>query len=42
MLLTNAAAAWEPSSNRDSYLIAASNLMDDLDEENRARSSAWQ
>lgn len=35
MLLSNAASPWEPSSNRDSYLIAASNLTDDLDEEHR-------
>jgi hypothetical protein len=35
MLLTNAASPWEPSSNRDSYLIAASNLTDELDEEHR-------
>jgi hypothetical protein len=32
MLLANAASPWEPSSNRDSYLIAASNLVDELDE----------
>jgi hypothetical protein len=37
MLLANAASPWEPSSNRDSYLIAASNLTDDLDEEHRAQ-----
>jgi hypothetical protein len=37
MLLTNAASPWEPSSNRDSYLIAASNLTDDLDEEHRTQ-----
>ena len=37
MLLSNAASPWEPSSNRDSYLIAASNLTDDLDEEHRAQ-----
>ena len=37
MLLTNAASPWEPSSNRDSYFIAASNLTDDLDEEHRGR-----
>ncbi|ODR05156.1 hypothetical protein BHQ21_15330 [Mycobacterium sherrisii] len=37
MLLTNAAAAWEPSSNRDSYLLAASNLVHDLDEADRLR-----
>lgn len=37
MLLTNAGSPWEPSSNRDSYLIAASNLTDDLDEEHRAQ-----
>lgn len=35
MLLSNAASLWEPASNRDSYLIAASNLTDDLDEEHR-------
>lgn len=35
MLLSNAASPWEPSSNRDSYLIAASNLVSDLDEEHR-------
>jgi hypothetical protein len=37
MLLTNAAAAWGPSSNRDSYLLAASNLVNDLDEADRIR-----
>ncbi|MDP7703357.1 hypothetical protein [Mycobacterium sp. TY815] len=37
MLLTNAAAPWEPSSNRDSYLLAASNLVDDLHEVDRIR-----
>lgn len=37
MCLTNAAASWEPSSNRDSYLLAASNLVDDLDEADRIR-----
>jgi hypothetical protein len=36
MLLANAASPWEPSSNRDSYLIAARNLRDDLVEEHRA------
>jgi hypothetical protein len=35
MLLSNAASAWEGSSNRDSYLVAASNLVDDLDEKHR-------
>lgn len=35
MLLSNAASPWEGSSNRDSYLVAASNLIDDLDEEHR-------
>lgn len=35
MLLSNAASSWEPTSNRESYLIAASNLTDDLDEEHR-------
>lgn len=35
MLLANAASPWEPSSNRDSYVIAASNLTGDLDEEHR-------
>ena len=35
MLMSNAASPWEPSSNRDSYLIAASNLTDNLDEEHR-------
>lgn len=35
MLLQNAAAPWEPSSNRDDYLLAASNLVDDLDEPRR-------
>lgn len=35
MLLTNAASPWEPASNRDSYLIAASNLTDDLEEGRR-------
>ena len=35
MLMSNAASPWEPSSNRDSYLLAASNLADDLDEERR-------
>lgn len=35
MLLTNAAAPWEPASNRDSYLIAASNLTEGLGEERR-------
>ncbi|MGB8503296.1 hypothetical protein [Mycobacterium sp.] len=34
-MMSNAASPWEPSSNRDSYLIAASNLTDDLDEEHR-------
>src|SRR5258708_1343376 len=37
MLLANASSPWEPYSNRDSYLIAASNLADDLDEEHRAQ-----
>ena len=37
MLLANAASPWEPSTNRDSYLIAASNLTDDLDEAHRAQ-----
>jgi hypothetical protein len=37
MLFTNAGAAWEPSSNRDSYLLAASNLVDDLNEGDRIR-----
>jgi hypothetical protein len=37
MLLTNAAEPWEPSSNRDSYLIAASNLVDELDEDRRGQ-----
>ena len=36
-LLTNAASPWEPSSNRDSYLIAASNLTKDVDEDVRLR-----
>ncbi|SLI08449.1 Uncharacterised protein [Mycobacteroides abscessus subsp. bolletii] len=35
VLLQNAASPWEPSSNRDSYLIAVSNLSDNLDEEHR-------
>jgi hypothetical protein len=35
MLLSNAASPWEGSSNRDSYLVAASNLIDDLDEQHR-------
>lgn len=37
MLIANASSPWEPSSNRDSYLIAASNLIDHLDEEHRAQ-----
>jgi hypothetical protein len=37
MLLSNAASPWEGSSNRDSYLVAASNLVDDLDEADRSR-----
>jgi hypothetical protein len=37
MLLSNAASPWEGSSNRDSYLVAASNLTDDLDEEHRRK-----
>jgi hypothetical protein len=37
MLWVNAASPWEPSSNRDSYLIAASNLTDDLDDEHRTQ-----
>jgi hypothetical protein len=35
MLMSNAASPWEGSSNRDSYLVAASNLVDELDEEHR-------
>jgi hypothetical protein len=35
MLLFNAGQPWEPASNRDSYLIAASNLVDGLAEEHR-------
>jgi hypothetical protein len=35
MLMSNAASPWEPSSNRDTYLIAANNLTGDLDEEHR-------
>ncbi|MGB3485949.1 MAG: hypothetical protein WBB07_27475 [Mycobacterium sp.] len=35
MLLSNAGSLWEPSSNRDDYLLAASNLVDDLDEDIR-------
>lgn len=35
MLMSNAASPYEGSSNRDSYLVAASNLVDDLDEEIR-------
>lgn len=37
MLLSNAASLWEPSSNRDDYLLAAANLADDLDDEVRRR-----
>lgn len=32
MLMSNAASPYEGSSNRDSYLVAASNLLDNLDE----------
>lgn len=32
MLLTNVESPWEPASNRDTYLLAAGNLVDDLDE----------
>ena len=35
MLMSNARSPWEGSSNRDSYLVAASNLIDDLDEQHR-------
>jgi hypothetical protein len=35
MLMSNAASPWEGSSNRDSYLVAATNLIDDLDEQSR-------
>jgi hypothetical protein len=35
MLMSNAASPWEGSSNRDTYLVAASNLVDELDEEHR-------
>ncbi|MEN4450738.1 hypothetical protein [Mycobacterium sp. SM3041] len=35
MLLSNAASPWEPATNRDSYLIAASNLVANLDDEHR-------
>lgn len=35
MLMSNAESLWEPASNRDSYLIAASNLVNGLDEEKR-------
>jgi antibiotic biosynthesis monooxygenase (ABM) superfamily enzyme len=37
MLMSNAASPWEGSSNRDSYLVAASNLVDELDEEHRSQ-----
>jgi hypothetical protein len=37
MLMSNAASPWEGSSNRDSYLVAASNLVDELDEEHRRK-----
>ncbi|ADK68969.2 hypothetical protein [Gordonia sp. KTR9] len=37
VLLANASSPWEPSSNRDSYFIAASNLVDGLDQEHRAQ-----
>jgi hypothetical protein len=37
MLISNAESLWEPASNRDSYLIAASNLVDDLDEKIRCQ-----
>lgn len=37
MLLSNAAAPWEPASNRDDYLLAAGNLIDGLDDEVRRR-----
>jgi hypothetical protein len=35
MLMSNAASPWEGSSNRDTYLVAASNLIEDLDEQHR-------
>lgn len=37
MLLSNAASPWEGSSNRDSYLLAASNLVDKLDNKTRRK-----
>jgi hypothetical protein len=37
MLVSNAGLPWEPASNRDSYLIAASNLVDGLSEEHRRK-----
>jgi hypothetical protein len=37
MLMSNARSPWEPSSNRDSYLLAAGNLVDGLDEERRSQ-----
>jgi hypothetical protein len=35
MLISNARSPWEPAANRDSYLIAASNLVHDFDDEHR-------
>lgn len=35
MLISNARSPWEPATNRDSYLIAASNLVDDFDDDHR-------
>lgn len=37
MLMANASSPWEGSSNRDDYLLATSNLIDDLDERRRRR-----
>ncbi|WP_212813725.1 MULTISPECIES: hypothetical protein [unclassified Mycolicibacterium] len=37
MLMSNARSLWEPASNRDTYLIAASNMISDLDEEHRCQ-----